>query len=122
MLYGTAKRTPCKRRMVAGTPTPGKVKKVGVFPLSILLRRLLLAINVLFFSPPVYTVQRHLDNVHPYQPPLFRPGWNLVPVFHPETASVCQQGVSVVSFPSLSKSALYSVRRLFYVYRHHELG
>lgn len=27
MLYGTAKRTPSKRRMVAGTPTPGKVKK-----------------------------------------------------------------------------------------------
>lgn len=29
MLYGTTMRTPSKRR-IAGTPTPGKVRKVGV--------------------------------------------------------------------------------------------
>lgn len=29
MLYGTLKRTPSKRRL-AGTPTPGKIRKVGV--------------------------------------------------------------------------------------------
>lgn len=74
------------------------------------------------FSPSVNIVQRHLDYLHPYQPPLFRPRWNLVPVFHPETASVCQQGVSADSVPSPSKSAFYSIFRVFYIYRHHELS
>lgn len=31
MLYGTVKQTPSKRRLM-GTPTPGKIRKVGVDP------------------------------------------------------------------------------------------
>lgn len=94
MLYGTAKRTPSKRRM-AGTPTPSKVKKVRWQSYWTTVCWDTDCTWLMLRPPPptsVYLVQRHLDHLHSNQLPEFRPGWNLVPVLHPETASVCQQG------------------------------
>lgn len=73
------------------------------------------------FSLSVWIVQRHLHNLHPNQPPVFRPGRNLVPVFHPETSSVCQQGVSVV--PPVPRPLPLNTSSLFMpcVYRQHVL-
>lgn len=55
-MYGTGKRMPSKRR-IAGTPTPGKIRKVGVVGAAVpyyccILR---LFITLIFF----YSVQRH---------------------------------------------------------------